>query len=313
MLPNLWTSRLNPFFETFTIVFQIIAATFLVYFTDKFEGTISAVLTTLALFSVIFNETITMITPYYVDGSRFYNLSELIGIVVLGLTVLIGYWVYQELLLSEKNTISQIQIRQIRLMKIGIVLVFFIAPFSDIIGAILAETRATILGFVVGQLASYLLAGTGIGFIGLSYTYYDNIAFLQPEPIKSVLVIHDTGIPLFRHEFQKANTPIGLISGAISAVTSLMTEAFEVRSNLKGIFYQEEEILVAIKNDLAFILFIGHKSQFLERALEKFADTFYEKYNDKVENFTGDVTVFDAAINEFKTSFGLGSIELLAQ
>ena len=150
------------------------------------------------------------------------------------------------------------------------------------------------------------------------YTRSKSIAFLQPQRISSLLIITENGVPIHQYEFNpmmKMKTEIPLVSGAISAITAIMGEAFDVSSNVRNIQFQEKELLLEFhelvdqNESLAFILITENISKFLEDALIRFADQFMREYSSSISvgvNFSNEL-IFEVD-KLIRINFGYTSI-----
>ena len=143
--------------------------------------------------------------------------------------------------------------------------------------------------------------------MGNAYASSKQLSLLQPQKMEYLLVINKAGLPLFEYKFRKSELTQEsvLISGAIIAITSLMEEAFGINSNMKMIKFDDKDIMVEIKKDIAFLLVTERTSFFLSKCLKMFSESFIGQFKNEIENYIGDTSTFHGSADLLIKSFGL--------
>ena len=219
--------------------------------------------------------------------------SPLSSMAIFPTVLLCGYWTQTELKKSQEFAYDPKQLTQIKYMRLGGFLMFIIGPIFGILGVVFVDgLKEDEIGTWLSEIIGYTIVSIGIFMLTLAYTRSKAIAFLQPQRINSLLVISENGVPIHQYQFNpkmKMQTEIPLISGAISAITAIMGEAFNVSSNVKNIQFQDKEILLEFhkleheNESLAFILISESNSKFLENALNNFSSQFMIDFGPQIQ------------------------------
>lgn len=257
-------------------------------------------------------------TIIVVDGLTTMRWSNLTSVVIFPTVLLTGYWIQKDLATSKKHALDPRQLRQIMFMRIGGFLSFFIGPIFGVMGVVIVESdisNADVIGTYASEIIGYTIVSTGVAIFSLAYATSKEIAFLQPQRIDSILVIYETGIPIFSHEFRSDKETKGefvLISGALTAITALMSEAFDVSSNVKEIHFQDKQLLLQFNKVegsdevIAFILISDRTTAYLKDAVWRFGKGFTDKYQNSLSKLMG-ISEEDKvdATSEVRVAFGL--------
>ncbi len=224
-----------------------------------------------------------------------------------------GYWAYKDLSTTAKKPFSRREQKQIWLMKIGVVLIFILGVVLSFFGIVFIEqgsssdSRLVELGVIsLHFLALGIFIPLGLILISLSYGLSNQVAFLIPQEIDSLIIVHDSGIPLLKYDFRELHDekdPL-LIGGAITAITTLMREAFNVTTKIREVIFQDRLLLLEIRETTAFILVAERKSTFIVEALKRTADNFMQRFHDELKVFNGEIDVFQPFIPEILKAFG---------
>ncbi len=135
------------------------------------------------------------------------------------------------------------------------------------------------------------------------------LAFLQFQRMEKLLVIADSGLPLFSHDFVKttktSNGKAMLLSGGLTAVTSLLSEAVGA-AGIRMIQFQDKQIMISHHDLFAVFLIVDRPSTFLWNAIQHFGNAFNREYSLNDQSLaTVDTKTFATAGKLVKTSFGL--------
>lgn len=283
---------------TWNIIGSVLVPSLFILFIDSFEGQVEATKVGVATATIgaaifiaisgLFNDIAISSTIVVVGDLTTMRWSPITSLAIFPTVLLAGYWTQKELIKSSKHAFDPRQILQIKIMRIGGVFMFFIGPLFGIIGVVLVDgLDEPELGTWASEIVGYLLVSVGIFLITVAYTRSREIAFLQPQKLNTLLLIYETGIPILQYDFnpnEKMNTELPLISGAITAITAIMGEAFKVSTQVKQIGFYEKEILLEFRGlvnsgeTIGLILITDKKSSYLESAIQRYADTIVEKY-----------------------------------
>ena len=301
ILPILLDSSNTSLIEsiaTWNIIGSSIVPAVFILFVDSFEGKIdpkkvAVSFTTLggvfflALSGISSNIELSS-TIVVVEGLTTMRWSPLTSLAIFPTVLLCGYWTQKELIAASRHAFDKRQIFQIRYMRIGGILMFFVGPIWGILGVILVDgLDQDVLGTWSSEIVGYLFVSIGIFMIVIAYTRAKQISFLQPQRIDTLLVIHGTGIPIAQHDFHpeaKLGSELTLVSGAVTAISALMKEAFNVSSNIRSFAFFDKELLLEFRRtsdgeqEIGFILISERGSQYLLDGLNRFAETFMKKF-----------------------------------
>lgn len=288
-------SEIVQLIASWNVIGSAIVPSLFILFIDAFEGEIDVKKSSIAVACVVTSVFISLMgiisgditlssTIVIPEGTDLITMrwSPITSLAIFPTVILCGIWTQSELGKAKKHVIDEHQFTQLRFMKIGTFLMFFIGPVFGIFGVILVDGfNEDLFGTLSSEIIGYFFVSIGIIMVNFAYLTADEIAFLQPQRIDSAMVIYETGIPIFSYNFtpQENNTDVTLVSGAITAITALMSEAFNVSSNVKEINFHDKELLLDFQETesgltLAFILFTDRKSNYLETALTRFATEF---------------------------------------
>ena len=120
--------------------------------------------------------------------------------------------------------------------------------------------------------------------------------------VSAMFIVSSAGHSLFskineENEFLKEN--IIQIGGFISALSTFSSELIgrESGDHLRAINFENRQFLINIKNEVIFACFTeNHDSKQIKECIDLIAEEFFDRYEDRVKNFDGDVTAF----NEFE-------------
>ncbi len=234
--------------------------------------------------------------------------SPIPSLIIFPSVILCGIWSQTELRLSEQHALSQSQLKQLRFMKIGAILDFFIGPFFGFLGVVLVNILdMPLLGTYSSEIIGYLFISIGIFMIGLSYISYKQAAFLQPQRIEVLLVINEAGLLLLEYEFISGTIEgdTNLISGAITAISALMKESLGISSEVERIAFHEKELLLKFYKGVAFVLITSRTSSFLNNSLANFSEKFLHTFEKDLNSVQVNTETFEFIIPELRKSFGL--------
>ncbi len=297
ILPNIFPLQIRMI-ALLNVIGSAFAPALFILFADRFEGQVSPIKTAvatatplLAIMTVVIAlwtdnlSVATVVLPIETENLITMRWGEMPSLFLFPSILLTGVWVHQELNATILHAFDKRQLKQLKSMKIGNILTFFIGPIFGVVGVILVTIGHTILGTWSSEIVGYAIVSIGVFIFGINYLMSSETAFLKPQRVDTLLVLHQTGIPILRYDFRppEIDADTALISGAITAITALMSETFGVKSSVKSIHFEDKELMLQFFDDIAFILITERTSVFLEKALEKlkieFQDNFSKKYN----------------------------------
>lgn len=149
----------------------------------------------------------------------------------------------------------------------------------------------------------------GILFISVPILRSQSTHFMQSRRISRIMVITDSGIPVFdfnltpEHEGKEL-----LFSGAITAIKSVMSEATGA-NELQSIVFGDLHILTEVKDGYAVNLLVEQSSAILKESLKNFAQD-YEALFPKTSTGIIDEEANNEAIKLVQLHFGIEAEEL---
>lgn len=185
------------------------------------------------------------------------------------------------------------------------------------------------IGFI--SLALGLGLGSGIGHWGLKPVVADlaNIEFItylitilavlaalplfwvsdsyKPLDFTLLLVIEEGGLPIFDYTFHKkldTEIELTLLSGALKAVSSFMSETMKDKGDLNLVRHGNHFILTEIKSGVSAAIFSNKQDPELQSTLREFLVQFYTKYHETLKTWTGVRSLFDGAVDIAEEAFG---------
>lgn len=133
----------------------------------------------------------------------------------------------------------------------------------------------------------------GVAFLSVSKDPW----LLQRQKIYFLIVYSNDGINLYSRLFSKDINPedIVLLSGAFSAVTSIIKESTNTTGKVKAILLEGKELRLITRKNFICALLVEYSTQASIWAQNKFTIEFEMKYKDKLNNFDGEISGFDSA------------------
>ncbi|MBD3254212.1 MAG: hypothetical protein GF383_03925 [Candidatus Lokiarchaeota archaeon] len=152
----------------------------------------------------------------------------------------------------------------------------FLGSLIGIPGAIIALAIVEII-FIPSLVL--LVSALGLLIFALGYLQNTQLAYLVPYQCYRIIVIKKSGITCYAKNFegeQKIND--NLISGAISAISSIMESALGFKSELKVIKLLNAVMILDLREGFSGILISNKFSTVLKNALTSFLNQFQEKF-----------------------------------
>ncbi len=180
-----------------------------------------------------------------------------------------------------------------------------------------------VTGLVPGFAISYFFLNTLTEYRNIMVFLYIALAVIAVLPLFWVsdsfppleffllLVINEAGVPIFHYAFgreRELKVDLPLISGALSAVASFMTEATgEKGAKLNLVRHGTHFILSDSNNEgekLTATIFANKNDPELSIILSKFLKRFLTKYAKELKDWNGDLGYFEGAVDDAEEIFG---------
>ncbi len=198
--------------------------------------------------------------------------------------------------------------QQLTLMQLSL-MCFFLFTSIYIIGYNLV---APYLGLAPDQVQLFLAIpqdisiSVGAVLLWLAYARSTRVAFLQSQRMHKLIVVNYAGLPIFSYNFLGVEHSIDdtLISGGITAVSSLFGESLGVSSGIDSISLEGIEMMMENYDKFAVILFTERISGFLKKAIIEFGSNFDTKYSHLIDDGV-DVSSFTGTEILVEQAFGL--------
>ncbi|MHA1910929.1 MAG: hypothetical protein ACTSYA_04450 [Candidatus Kariarchaeaceae archaeon] len=303
-----------------SVILGVLAPSICIIFFSRFSGNYSITRVTYAISSVT-SMVVLSISSLVFDISVVSEVIQIEDIVVVSwspisyLIILPAFiflvrWGLSDLKESKYYAINKKQERQINFMRLGLIMTCLIGPiisvFSEVINIFLPST---LLSFWVAEVIGFIIMSSGVIMIGVAYSMTKQIAFLLPQKVEKLLVIHNSGVPIFDYDFRPNVTHVEtlLVGGVISTINKLFSEVIGSHQLIESIrFHGDYEIILVFKEPFAFVLIANRRSEFLINRLYGFSEIFFKQFKKEIsKDAIYDISVFDNAVTNLRTTFGL--------
>ncbi len=239
-------------------------------------------------------------------GIWFFPLASIV-LVVGTYYIIVTIWSYRVLNTTLYYINDEEVESQIKRMKVGLLIAFLGTAMGYSVTVAVGQFESTLQeARAAGNVLPHILLAIGTIYIGLSYLAHPRLAVVQPQKMHKLFVILDSGLPLFSYEFASdVRIDDTLISGALNAITNLMTEAVGVNESLDMVKFGDRVLLVSIQKNIAGILITDEPTAFLREGLRKFMERFIAQYEDVIPKWTGNPDVFRKAHDIIQRVFGI--------
>lgn len=179
---------------------------------------------------------------------------------------------------------------------IGLILGVFLASVPNLIQSVAGARRARLLYFdiIFGSIIQ------NIGILTIGFTFYrvsHNPWLLQQQKVYFLVVYSHDGVELFSKSFSEEITPndLMLLAGGFSAISSMFQEITNAEGIIKAILLEDKELRIIKKEHFISALLVDYSTEATEEAHNSFANEFGNEFETALENFTSEVSQFDAA------------------
>lgn len=340
--PLIWSVGLFLFSNIFSFVFYLIVPSagewslslmilahlligggliLLVHFLEMFENDMPFTnRSTIATILILFTGLLQMLS-YFLSGSM----------AIIGILTPIPYFIVGILYLkfitrirsrarfaSKKSKITRVR-SGVSMIFISPLIFYFVLGVLIFIGYLFAPTKPFI---DIDRNPDSLNLGTidpivmlcqlvGILLISIPVLVTKSTFFMQSRKISRLIVINDNGLPIYDFTFDSKNSGDELLlSGALTAITSVMREATGASRDLKSIAFGDLHIITEVREGFAANLLVESSTAFLKEALRLFTDSFQNEYKSEIESFVIDPLSTKEADCLLQKYFGIESEEL---
>ncbi len=142
--------------------------------------------------------------------------------------------------------------------------------------------------------------GLAILIVLIIYALDPNFVYVTPIPVDIFMIVNNEGTTLLCvqnvHEGNRIDN--ALIGGLLNAFSSFISDIVSVPNDkLRCIEMDNKVIMVKQKDNITGVLIANKNLRIFMNSLTVFVDNFYKDYKVQIDNFTGDTSVFDSAVN----------------
>ncbi|MCF2140950.1 MAG: hypothetical protein K9W44_12910 [Candidatus Lokiarchaeota archaeon] len=147
------------------------------------------------------------------------------------------------------------------------------------IGAIIA-IPGTIVALVLVEIIFIpslvlLVAAVGSFFVALAYSKNTEVSFIVPYECYRLIILDKNGIPAYSYDFIEGTDQLEVfISGALSAINTVMESAVGFKSKIKTIYLEKSVLIMDLQERFGAVLFANRSSVLLQNALKTFLSLF---------------------------------------
>jgi len=151
----------------------------------------------------------------------------------------------------------------------------------------------------------------GILLITIPVLVTKSTFFMQSRKISRLIVINDSGLPIYDFTFDpKCSGDELLLGGALTAIKSVMKEATGASRDLRSIVFGDMHVLTEVRDGFAVNLLVESSTVFLKEALRLFADCFQITYKPFKDSIIVEPELFKEADCLLQEYFGIESEEM---
>jgi len=131
----------------------------------------------------------------------------------------------------------------------------------------------------------------------------------RPLDFTLLMVIEEGGLPLFDYVFHKkldTEIELTLLSGALTAVSSFMSETLKEKGTLNLVRHGNHFILTDkdVNTGISTVIFSNKQDPELKKALREFQTEFCVEYGKHLKSWNGARNIFDGAVDIAEKVFG---------
>ncbi|MHA2231518.1 MAG: hypothetical protein ACXAB4_03405, partial [Candidatus Hodarchaeales archaeon] len=253
-------------------------------------------------------------------GVSVFSTSFTMFLFMVPLMIYVSFWGYSVLNRTRQFAVTPKQARQQQFFTWGMSTSFFgpsIAfSLAEYIPAAVPSLEEAAFHFRIA--APNLLIGVGLLTVIIIYALNKEVMYLQPQQLYSLLIIENSGLPLFNFNFRyrdaetdkpEDDRPVDVVltAGALKAITSFLKEAVGGQEEIREIITVDRIIIAKAGNGYFSVLISDRASSFVHQALSQFTATFDKEYGHHIQNFMGKTDVFAGVDQLVAAGFGIAS------
>lgn len=128
-----------------------------------------------------------------------------------------------------------------------------------------------------------LVAAIGVSLLAISFGMDPKVAYFLPYDVSILVVLDESGKPLFTYRFSGIEMDEILFSGAISAITSLMKESLKTKESIKLVEMESRRLVLDLRERVSAFVITNRSGQVLQAGLSAFMDAFQEEFKTQLE------------------------------
>lgn len=206
------------------------------------------------------------------NESDYVNTASIIkDLINFTIIILVIFFIQSDLRILLKEPLSKKQENQIKLVNRSL-LIGLIGILPIIILASFYGDELLAIAFVIISIALYFLIN--------AYLIDPRVAFILPYRTYLVIIVNDSGVLRYSRDFMgdRDLKSTLLISSALSAIVSLMSEFYNTDVVPTMVKFQDRLILFSISNDYFMAVFTDRDSVLIRSAMSNTIKEINEKY-----------------------------------
>ncbi len=219
----------------------------------------------------------------FVTGFGYYARAQLPFLIIQLLVILnVAFGFTTTVLQMRRAADTTNRHRQTQTLLVGSSIAFY--------GAIIALVLVEVV-----FIPSTVLLVTAIGFsiVAISFGRDPEVAYFLPYDVSILVVLSDSGIPLFTHRFSKIELNEVMFSGAISAISLLMKESLKSREAIKMIQMENHSLVLDLRANIGAFVITNRGGPVLQTGVSAFLTAFSDRFSEKLQSHQiNDLNVF---------------------
>jgi hypothetical protein len=123
------------------------------------------------------------------------------------------------------------------------------------------------------------------------------------DELLGVYVFMQEGSCVFDHEFRRMTGDASLLTGALTAISSIIKETTRSQGDLRFVDHGDVKFIFTEQPNIVAVLVSSQYRQLFRVKLERFAQAFYDTFKESVDNWKGNLRVFSSAHEFIKDIF----------
>ncbi|MDH5645986.1 MAG: hypothetical protein OEZ01_08260 [Candidatus Heimdallarchaeota archaeon] len=211
------------------------------------------------------------------------SLTDVFNLIIIIFVIYFGHTDLKLLLKEDLNAIQRKQVKSLyNALLIGL------SGMIPIIGLTLIKFEFLSFAYIFITIALFMVINT--------YVTDPRVAFILPEKTSLVLVVSVHGVYKYSKRFSESEEEDDdtiLISGALNAIMTLMSEFYKSPSTPELIKFQNQLILLLWEKDYFIAAFSERDSLFIRNAMEKTVSLINNTYQENIKEIMFQSKVLD--------------------